>query len=271
MPRTIEFTDTEFMIAQGARLIEDGKTIFVGWGIPQVVAMLAQRLYVPNVTQLFEFGAIGPQSVLPFVRGTMGGPQNTYRSLQWLNMNWAFSYSATGYMDYGMLGALQVDPYGNINSTHLGGTFAKPERRFAGSGGGNQVASHCWKTIIVIKHEGRRFVPKVDFLTSPGYLDGPGAREKAGLPRGTGPHRVVTSKALFGFDEATRKMILLSVLRGLSVGRGRQGYGVPPPAGARDRRDPAADGRRTPRAAGGDRPRPVHHPRRKDVRNRLNP
>jgi glutaconate CoA-transferase subunit B len=136
MPRTIEFTDTEFMIAQGARLIEDGKTIFVGWGIPQVVAMLAQKLYVPNVTQLFEFGAIGPQSVLPFVRGTMGGPQNTYRSLQWLNMNWAFAYSATGYMDYGMLGALQVDPYGNINSTHLGGTFANPERRFAGSGGG---------------------------------------------------------------------------------------------------------------------------------------
>lgn len=217
MPHTVEFTDTEFMIAQGARLIEDGKTFFVGWGIPQVVAMLAQRLYVPNVTQLFEFGAVGPQPVLPFVRGTMGGPQNTYRSLQWLNMNWAFSFSAAGYMDYGMLGALQVDPYGNINSTYLGGTFERPRRRFAGSGGGNQVASHCWKTIIIIKHEGRRFVPKVDFLTSPGYLDGPGARERAGLPRGTGPYRVVTSKALFGFDGETRRMTLLSVLRGLTV------------------------------------------------------
>ncbi|HZL98097.1 MAG TPA: CoA-transferase, partial [Terriglobales bacterium] len=182
MARTIEFTDTEFMIAQGARLIEDGKTIFVGWGIPQVVAMLAQKLYVPNVTQLFEFGAIGPQSVLPFVRGTMGGPQNTYRSLQWLNMNWAFSYSATGYMDYGMLGALQVDPYGNINSTYLGGTFASPTRRFAGSGGGNQVASHCWKTIIVIKHEGRRFVPKVDFLTSQGTLTARGPARRPGCP-----------------------------------------------------------------------------------------
>ena len=217
MPRTIEFTDTEFMIAQGARLLEDGKTIFVGWGIPQVVAMLAQRLYVPNVVQLFEFGAIGPQPVVPFVRGTMGGPQNTYRSLQWLNMNWAFSYSATGYMDYGMLGALQVDPYGNINSTFLGGSFERPARRFAGSGGGNQVASHCWRTVIIIRHEGRRFVPTLDFLTSPGYLDGPGARERAGLPRGTGPHRVVTSKALFGFDAATRRMTLLSVLRGVSV------------------------------------------------------
>jgi len=182
MARTIEFTDTEFMIAQGARLIDDGKTIFVGWGIPQVVSMLAQKLYVPNVTQLFEFGAIGPQSVLPFVRGTMGGPQNTFRSLQWLNMNWAFSYSATGYMDYGMLGALQVDPYGNINSTYLGGTFANPERRFAGSGGGNQVASHCWKTIIVIKHEGRRFVPKVDFLTSPGSSTVRGHARRRGCP-----------------------------------------------------------------------------------------
>ncbi len=215
MPRTVEFTDTEFMIAQGARLLEDGKTFFVGWGIPQVVAILAQKLYVPDVIQLFEFGAVGPQSVLPFVRGTMGGPQNTYRSLQWLNMNWAFAYSASGYMDYGMLGALQVDPYGNINSTFLGGTFTAPERRFAGSGGGNQVASHCWRTIIVIKHEGRRFVPKVDFLTSPGYLSGPGAREKAGLPAGTGPHRVVTSKALFGFDEETKELTLLAVLRGL--------------------------------------------------------
>jgi glutaconate CoA-transferase subunit B len=216
------------MIAQGARLIEDGKTLFVGWGIPQVVAMLAQKLYVPNVTQLFEFGAVGPRPVLPFVRGTMGGPQNTYRSLQWLNMNWAFSFSATGYMDYGMLGALQVDPHGNINSTFLGGAFEKPQRRFAGSGGGNQVASHCWKTIIIMKHEGRRFVPKLDFLTSPGYLDGPGAREKAGLPRGTGPYRVVTSKGLFGFDGESRRMTLLSVLRGVPVREVLDGMGFRP-------------------------------------------
>jgi len=226
--RRVEFTDTEFMIAQGARLLEDGKSFFVGWGIPQIVAILAQKLYVPNVIQLFEFGAIGPQSILPFVRGTMGGPQNTYRSLQWLNMNWAFSYSASGYMDYGMLGALQVDPFGNINSTYLGGTYDVPHRRFAGSGGGNQVASHCWRTIIVIKHEGRRFVPKVEFLTSPGYLTGPGARERAGLPAETGPYRVVTSKALFGFDKDTCEMELLAVLRGLSVDEVLEGMGFPP-------------------------------------------
>ena len=228
MPRMTEFTDTEFLIAQGARLIEDGSTFFVGWGIPQVVAILGQRLHAPGIIQLFEFGAVGPQSVLPFVRGTMGGPQNTFRSLQWLNMNWAFAYSAAGYVDYGMLGALQVDPYGNINSTFLGGTYRSPARRFAGSGGGNQVASHCWKTIIVLRHEGRRFVPRVDFLTSPGYLTGPGAREKAGLPAGTGPYRVVTSKALFGFDEETKRMTLLSVLRGLDPRQVVEGMGFPP-------------------------------------------
>jgi len=228
MARTVEFTDTEFMIAQGARLLEDGKSFFVGWGIPQIVAILAQKLYVPNVIQLFEFGAIGPQSILPFVRGTMGGPQNTYRSLQWLNMNWAFSYSSSGYMDYGMLGALQVDPFGNINSTYLGGTYDAPHRRFAGSGGGNQVASHCWRTIIVIKHEGRRFVPNIEFLTSPGYLTGPGARERAGLPAETGPYRVVTSKALFGFDGNSCEMELLGVLRGLSVKEVLEGMGFSP-------------------------------------------
>jgi glutaconate CoA-transferase subunit B len=222
---TVEFTDTEFMICAAARLLEDRKTVFVGWGMPQVVAILAERLYTPNLVQIFEFGAVGPRSLTPFVRGTMGGPTNIYRSLQWTNMNWAFSYAATGYIDYGMIGALQVDPYGNINSTLLGGTYEQPARRFPGSGGGNEVASLCWKTIIVLKHEPRRFVERLDFVTSPGYGDGPGARERAGLPRGTGPWRVVTSKALFGFEEKTKRIRLLGVLKGLKAEEVLEGIG----------------------------------------------
>ncbi len=217
MSQLIEFTDTEFMICAAARLLEDRKTVFVGWGMPQLVAMLAERLYTPDLVQIFEFGAIGPQSLLPFVRGTMGGPSNVYRSLQWSNMNWAFAYAGTGYVDYGMIGAAQIDTFGNVNSTLLGGTYERPTRRFPGSGGGNEVASLCWRTILVMKHEPRRFVERLDFMTSPGYLDGPGGREKAGLPRGTGPWRVVTSKALFGFDEETKRLTLLGVLKGLSV------------------------------------------------------
>ncbi len=222
------FTETECMICLAARLLEDRKTVFVGWGIPQVVAMLAERLYTPNLTQVFEFGAIGPRSLTPFIRGTMGGPSNVYRSLQWTTMNWAFAYAATGYLDYGMIGALQVDPYGNVNSTLLGGSYDRPKRRFPGSGGGNEVASLCWKTIVVLKHEPRRFVEQLDFMTSPGYLTGPGAREAAGLPRGTGPYRVVTSQALFGFDDETRHMRLLGVLRGLSADQVTRGMGFAP-------------------------------------------
>ncbi|MBI5166426.1 MAG: acyl CoA--acetate/3-ketoacid CoA transferase subunit beta [candidate division NC10 bacterium] len=217
MGKQMEFTDTEFMVCSAARLLEDRKTVFVGWGIPQLVAILAEKLYTPNLIQIFEFGAIGPQSLTPFVRGTMGGPSNVYRSLQWINMNWAFSYAVSGYIDYGMIGALQVDTYGNVNSTLLGESYERPKRRFPGSGGGNEVASLCWKTIVVLKHEPRRFVKRLDFMTSPGYLTGPGAREEMGLPRGSGPYRIVTSKALFGFDEETKRMKLIGVLKGIST------------------------------------------------------
>ena len=223
-----EFTEAEVMITLCARLLEDQKTAFIGFGMPQVAAILAQRIQAPQLVQVFEFGAVGPQSQTPFVRGTMGGPTNVYRSLQWSNMNWAFAYAATGYVDYGMIGAAQIDAHGNVNSTLLGGTYERPGRRFPGSGGGNEVASLCWRTILVMKHEPRRFVERLDFMTSPGYLSGPGGREKAGLPRGTGPWRVVTSRALFGFDDETKRLTLLGVLRGLTASEVLQGMEFKP-------------------------------------------
>jgi glutaconate CoA-transferase subunit B len=214
---TRDDTDAEVMITLCARLLEDQKIAFIGFGMPQVVAMLAQRLHAPQLVQVFEFGAIGPTPLTPFVRNTMGGSANCYRSLAWTNMNTVFAQAQLGLVDYGVLGATQVDLYGNVNSTMLGEDYARPKRRFPGSGGANEVTSYCWKTIIVMMHEARRFVPRVDFITSPGYLDGtPGARERAGLPAGTGPWRVVTSKALFGFDDATKKLTLTGVLEGLT-------------------------------------------------------
>jgi glutaconate CoA-transferase subunit B len=132
-------------------------------------------------------------------------------------MNTIFAQAQLGMVDLGVLGATQIDQFGNINSTMLGSDYKHPEKRFPGSGGANEVLTQCWRTVIVIMHERRRFVKKVDFVTSPGYLDGtPGARERAGLPRGTGPWRVVTSKALYGFDEQSKRMSLLGVLRGVS-------------------------------------------------------
>jgi glutaconate CoA-transferase subunit B len=215
---TREFTEAEVMIALCARLLENQKTAFIGFGMPQVAAILAQRLQAPQLVQVFEFGAIGPTPLTPFVRNTMGGPSNCYRSIAWTNMNQIFAQAQVGLVDYGVLGATQIDIYGNINSTMLGEDYARPKKRFPGSGGANEVASYCWKTIIIMMHERRRFVPRVDFITSPGFLDGtPGARERAGLPAATGPWRVVTSKALFGFDEESKKMMLLGTLEGLSA------------------------------------------------------
>ena len=158
------------------------------------------------------------QGRIRFEGRDMGGPSNCYRSLAFTTMNQIFAQAQLGLIDYGVLGATQIDLYGNINSTMLGSDYRKPKKRFPGSGGANEVASFCWKTIVIMMHEKRRFVPRVDFITSPGYLDGtPGARERAGLPAGTGPWRVVTSKALFGFDEDSKKMTLLGVLEGLTL------------------------------------------------------
>jgi glutaconate CoA-transferase subunit B len=214
---TKEFTEAEVMIALCARLLEDQKTAFIGFGMPQVAAILAQRTHAPQLVQVFEFGAIGPTPLTPFVRNTMGGPSNCYRSLAWTSMNQIFAQAQLGLIDYGVLGATQIDRFGNVNSTMLGEDYSRPKKRFPGSGGGNEVASFCWRTIIIMMHEKRRFVPRVDFVTSPGFLDGtPGARERAGLPTETGPWRVVTSKALFGFDEESKVMTLLGVLEGLS-------------------------------------------------------
>ncbi|NOZ07099.1 MAG: acyl CoA--acetate/3-ketoacid CoA transferase subunit beta [Chloroflexi bacterium] len=210
------FTESEFMIAQCARLMKDGETAFIGYGMPQIAAILAQMYHAPDLVQLYEFGAIGPQPSTPFVRLTMGGPSNCFRSLAWTNMNTIFAQAGAGYLDVGILGASQIDLYGNVNSTVIG-DYEHPKRRFPGSGGGNEVASLCWRTIVIIMHEKRRFVEKVDFITSPGFLDGSeGARERAGLPRDTAPYRVVTSRALLGYAP-NRRMQLLGVLRGFTV------------------------------------------------------
>ncbi len=212
-----DFTDVEFMICQSARLVADSSTVFVGYGMPQIAMILAQRLYAPNIIQVYEYGAIGPEVATPFRRNMMADARNSYRSYAWTSMNTMISYAQAGFIDYGVLGAAQIDPFGNVNSTMIGGTYERPGKRFTGSGGGNEVASLCWQTILLMNHEKRRFLPKIDFITSPGYLDGtPEAREKAGLPAGTGPSQVVTSIARFDFSPESHRMRLVAIRDGFT-------------------------------------------------------
>jgi glutaconate CoA-transferase subunit B len=82
-------------------------------------------------------------------------------------------------------------------------------RRFTGSGGGNDVASNANRTVIIMRHEARKLNEAVSFITSPGYLRGNGERERIGL-RG-GPSRLITDKAVFGFDPESKRMRLESI------------------------------------------------------------
>jgi glutaconate CoA-transferase subunit B len=216
MTRATTFTEAEATICVTARMIkEEGeKSYWVGGGgTPLASTTLAQRLYVPNMTIVLEDGVVAPQPAIPLdPLMVFVSAKANYRATAWTSMNTVCSHASLGLFDYGILLTLQTDPYGNINSSLLGGDFYHPERRYGGAGGANEIASLCWRTILHTTQEKRKFVKKMDFITSPGYLDGsPHARERAGLPTGSGPYRVVTPEAVFGFDEKTRYMKLLAI------------------------------------------------------------
>jgi glutaconate CoA-transferase subunit B len=205
----------ELMITVAARYLEDGATVVVGTGAPCAAAMLAQRLHAPNLMIMFEAGGIGP--LLPTMPISVGDSRTFHRAVAASSMTDIMSMCQRGMVDYCFLGGAQVDPYGNLNSTLIG-SYDHPRVRFPGSGGANDLASLCWRTMMMTPQDRRRFVPKVDFITTPGYLTGPGAREAAGLPPGTGPYKVVTNLCVFGFDETTKRMVAESLHPGITKG-----------------------------------------------------
>jgi len=204
-----EYTQTELLACIASRLLENNKSVFVGTGLPMVASMLAQKTHAPGLLIIFEAGGIGPQ--IPQLPISVGDSRTFYRAVAASSMTDVMSMSLAGYTDYGFLGAAQIDMYANINTTVIG-DHDTPRIRLPGSGGANDVGSSCHRTIIIMRQSKRSFVRKVDFLTTPGYLSGPGAREKAGLPEGSGPYRLVTQLAVYSFDEQTKRTKLLSLL-----------------------------------------------------------
>ena len=120
-----------------------------------------------------------------------------------------------GFIEYGFLGGARIDAYGNLNTTTIG-DHDHPKVRLPGSGGGNDVGSHCWRTIAIGRH-GKNLLAEVDFVTTPGFLAGPGAREAVGLPAGTGPYRVVTDLAILGYHPESRRMMVIAIQPGVTV------------------------------------------------------
>jgi glutaconate CoA-transferase subunit B len=185
--------------------------------------MLAQKTTAPNLTLMFEAGGVAPQ--LPRMPISVGDSRTFYRGLMATSMYDVMETCQRGLVDYTFLGGAQIDAYGNLNSTQIGDDYRQPKVRFPGSGGANDLGSLCWKILVITPHDPRRFVEKLDFVTTPGYLDGPGAREAAGLPPGTGPHKVITDLAVLGFDDATKRMQVESLHAGVSLEQVRQRTG----------------------------------------------
>jgi glutaconate CoA-transferase subunit B len=204
----------ELMICCAARLLEDGRTVAVGTGVPCAAAMLAQRTAAPNLVIVFEAGGVAPQ--LPTMPISVGDSRTFYRGVMATSMADIMQTCQRGMIDYTFLGGAQIDAHGNLNSTIIGGDLQKPKVRLPGSGGANDLASLCWRVLVVTNHDRRRFVEKVDFVTTPGYLTGPGAREAAGLPPGTGPYRVITDLAVLGYHDQTKRMEVLSLHPGVT-------------------------------------------------------
>ena len=203
------YTNKEMQAITLAKCIHDGQIAIVGTGLPLIGASVAKRLFAPKCNLIVESGLMDcspievPRSVgdLRFM---------AHCGVQWPNVRF-IGFEANEWLHdnerlIAFIGGAQIDPYGNVNSTCIG-DYHNPKTRFTGSGGANGIATFA-NTIIMIQHEKRRFMQKIDYVTSPGWIDGPGGREKLGLPGNRGPQAVVTDLGILKFDEETKRMYL---------------------------------------------------------------
>jgi glutaconate CoA-transferase, subunit B len=216
---TGDITGEELMAITASRLLADHKVVFAGVGMPLLASAVARHRHAPHLTIVLEGGIIGTTLLpgkLPISTNEM---RAAYGAQMLTDITDIFLYAQRGYFDYGFLGAAQVDMYGNINTSVIG-SMDRPRVRLPGSGGANDIISLCNEVLIVTQHEPRRFVGRVDFVTSPGYLSGGDSRARAGLITGR-LGAVVTDLALLDFEPASRRMRLRGLQPGVSVAQVR--------------------------------------------------
>jgi len=209
-----EFSTLELMAVCGSRQIRNGDVVFIGTGLPLIAAMLAKKTHAPRAKIVYEAGFIDSNAkdiALSIADSRLG-----YQAAAAIGLIETLGLMLQGgHVDVGFVGAAQIDEYGNINTTYIG-SFEKPTVRLPGSGGGNDIISSAKRIVVIMTHEKRKMVKKLDYLTSPGFLDGPGAREKAGL-LGGGPSLVVTNLCQMDFDPETKRIRLATIHPGVST------------------------------------------------------
>jgi glutaconate CoA-transferase, subunit B len=211
---TTEYGPKELLICLAARQMEDQTTAFIGTGIPMLAASLAQKLQAPGLITIFEFGGTG--AILDQLPLAVGDMRTYNRALHASGICDIMESAQRGFVEFGFLGGAQIDCYGNLNSTVIG-DIKTPKVRLPGSGGGCDVGSLCSKTISIMIHDRRHFVDKLDFITTPGYLQGGESRRDSGLPSETGPYRVVTNLGVMGFQPESKRMELLAINPGATI------------------------------------------------------
>ena len=222
MSEELPYSASEMLSVMSGRLLTDGQTVFAGVGIPLLAATLAQRIHGPGITILFEGGTLGPFVVPGELPASTNEQRCTRRANMLLSITDVLLLLQRGYVDVGFMGGAQIDRYGNLNSSFIGSP-ENPSVRLPGTGGGNDISS-LTQMIVAIKHEKRRFVEKVDFVTSPGFLTGNSTRHDTGLISG-GMYRVVTDLAIMEFDEKTKSMKVQALHPGVTAEEVRDNTG----------------------------------------------
>ncbi len=221
-----QYTSSELMTINAARLLKDGDTVFVGVGLPNLACNLARRTHAPNLLMIYEAGVIGARPArLPL---SIGDPTLVSGAAGVCSMYDIFTlYLQRGNVDVGFLGGAQIDRYGNINATVIG-DYAHPKVRLPGSGGSQEIAAWANRCYIMTPHQKRRFPEKVDFITSAGFLNGAAGRA---CVRGGGPQAVVTDLGILAPDE-TGELVLTALHPGATLEQARANTGWPLKAAA---------------------------------------
>jgi glutaconate CoA-transferase subunit B len=218
-----EATRNEVMACATARRINNSDVVLVGTGLPMVAVYLAKRLYAPQLVMVFESGIVDAN---PTRLATGVGDMRLVRGAALhLGMRGALGMLQSGKVTLGLLGAAEIDRYGNINSTVIG-DYRKPTVRLPGSGGANDIASMAERVLIIAKHSKRRFPERLAYTTTPGFLGGRSERESSPLPGG-GPAALITDLGVFGFDMTSGQMTVESLHSGVSADEVASATGFP--------------------------------------------
>lgn len=203
----------KLMVTAAAREVHDGDVVFVGMRLPLLGFQLAKSTHAPHAVGVYELGIVRDTAV-PEPILTMGDLPTLYQA-QWLaDTADLMGLLQQGLVDVSFMGGAQVDRFGNLNTSYVGDRHGR-FTRLPGSGGACDLASLARRHIIIMKHEKRRFVERVDYITSPGYGDGGHWRERVGLPRG-GPSAVITTLGVLRFAPESKEMVLTAVHPGVT-------------------------------------------------------